>query len=67
LNTERLGKWAIDVADEYVHADVRGFDLAPIQPTDIPYNCSFLLVDVPLGLEDDKTFLPGSIDLVHMR
>jgi hypothetical protein len=60
------GKWAIEVADDFPNALVRGFDLAPIQPTHLPLNCSFYICDVTVDL--DEAFFPtGSIDLVHMR
>lgn len=42
-------------------------DLAPIQPTYVPLNCSFYVGDIILDLDDDVMFPPGSIDLVHMR
>jgi hypothetical protein len=60
------GKWAIEVADEYVHAIVHGIDLAPIQPTYIPLNCSFYVADVMVDMGPEM-YPDGSIDLVHMR
>lgn len=61
-----IGIWAIEVADEFAHAIVKGMDLAPIQPTYLPLNCSFYVCDVTKDL-DDETFPDGSVDLVHMR
>ena len=60
------GKWAIEVAEEFPNANVRGLDLSPIQPTDLPSNCSFYVADITVGL-DEQRFPTGSIDLVHMR
>jgi hypothetical protein len=41
-------------------------DLAPIQPTYVPLNCSFYVGDITINV-DDEMFPDGSIDLVHMR
>jgi hypothetical protein len=60
------GKWAIEVAEEYPHAIVRGMDLAPCQPTYLPLNCSFYLGDIAHDLDSNR-FRDDSIDLVHMR
>jgi hypothetical protein len=60
------GKWPIEVADEFSHALVRGMDLAPIQPTFVPWNCSFYVGDMTVDLDEDM-FPDGSVDLVHMR
>lgn len=60
------GIWAIQVADDYAHALVKGMDLAPIQPTYVPLNCSFYVGDMTEDL-DERTFPDGSIDLVHLR
>jgi hypothetical protein len=56
----------MEVADDFPHADVRGMDLAPIQPRYVPLNCSFYIRDLTkdLGLE---LFPDGSIDLIHLR
>jgi hypothetical protein len=45
---------------------VRGLDLAPIQPTYVPLNCSFYVADIAFDL-DETLFPTGSIDFVHMR
>jgi hypothetical protein len=42
-------------------------DLAPIQPTYLPLNCSFYVGDIIFDLDDDAMFPTGSIDLVQMR
>jgi hypothetical protein len=42
-------------------------DLAPIQPTRLPLNCSFYVGDIIVDLDDEITFPPSSIDLVQMR
>ena len=60
------GKWAIEVADEFANANVRGLDLSPIQPINLPSNCSFYVGDITVDLDEER-FPTGSIDLVHMR
>ncbi|EGO18631.1 hypothetical protein SERLADRAFT_403980, partial [Serpula lacrymans var. lacrymans S7.9] len=40
------GFWAIDIADEFPEAEVIGVDLAPIQPREVPENCTFELCDL---------------------
>jgi ubiquinone/menaquinone biosynthesis C-methylase UbiE len=58
------GAWAIEVAEQFPSAHVRGVDISPIQPTDVPYNCDFILAD----LNEDLNFADtGSLDLVHSR
>jgi len=61
-----VGKWAIEAADQFPYAKVQGLDLAPIQPTYLPLNCTFYVGDILLDL-DDVMFPDGSVDLVHMR
>jgi len=39
-------------------------DLSPIQPTDVPENCDFIVGDLT---EDLDSFDDGSVDLVHSR
>lgn len=39
------GIWAIEMADEYPNAIVKGIDLSPIQPTWVPPNCFFKVDD----------------------
>ncbi|VDB83046.1 unnamed protein product [Peniophora sp. CBMAI 1063] len=58
------GLWAIDMADEFPHAEVLGVDLAPLQPQWVPANCTFELCDL------DTFCLPyesNSFDVVHAR
>jgi hypothetical protein len=39
-------------------------DLSPIQPTDVPVNCEFVVGDLTSELDD---FDDGHFDLVHSR
>ncbi|KAI9509636.1 S-adenosyl-L-methionine-dependent methyltransferase [Russula earlei] len=58
------GLWAVDMADEFPHVDVTGVDLAPLQPRNVPSNCTFELCDL------DCHCLPypsNSYDVVHAR
>ncbi|KAI6036265.1 S-adenosyl-L-methionine-dependent methyltransferase [Pisolithus microcarpus] len=58
------GFWAIDLADEFPTAEVIGVDLAPIQPREVPENCTFELCDL------DQFFLPypsEHFDVIHAR
>lgn len=57
------GIWAMDVADEFPSASVIGFDLSPIQPTFVPPNLQFEILDA------DESWEYGSnrFDLVHTR
>ena len=57
------GRWAIAVADQFPSARVRGVDVAAIQPTWVPPNCEFEIVDVEAGWDMRRE----SFDLVHMR
>ncbi|KAF8136589.1 S-adenosyl-L-methionine-dependent methyltransferase [Boletus edulis] len=55
---------AIDMADEFPEAEVIGVDLAPIQPREVPENCTFELCDL------DQWYLPypsGHFDVIHAR
>ncbi|KIJ44026.1 hypothetical protein M422DRAFT_228646 [Sphaerobolus stellatus SS14] len=60
------GVWACEMADEFDHAEVIGVDAAPIQPEEMPRNCSFEIYDVTKGPQmlpyDDDYF-----DLIHIR
>ncbi|KAF7552037.1 hypothetical protein G7Z17_g4572 [Cylindrodendrum hubeiense] len=40
------GAWAIEFADEHPHAEVIGVDMAAIQPSFVPPNCTFEVDDV---------------------
>jgi ubiquinone/menaquinone biosynthesis C-methylase UbiE len=58
------GFWAIDLADEFPSAEVIGVDLAPIQPREVPANCTFELCDL------DQFYLPypsEHFDVIHAR
>ena len=57
------GLWVIEVADDYPTAHVIGVDLSPIQPTEVPTNAEFILMDLTKGLEFDD----GATDLVQSR
>lgn len=57
------GKWVIEVADQLSSARVCGIDISPIQPTDVPVNAEFMVMDLTDGLD----FYDGSTDLVHSR
>ena len=52
------GAWAIEIANEFRNANVIGIDLFPIQPTDVPQNCEFIVADLNQGLDFDD----GSMD-----
>ena len=58
------GRWAIEVADDYPRTRVIGMDLSPMQPTDVPTNCEFIVGDLTETLDD---FDDGSFDLIHSR
>ena len=57
------GIWAMDVADEYEAASVIGFDLSPIQPSWVPPNLRFEILDV----EESWEYQSHGFDLVHTR
>jgi len=57
------GRWVVEVADDYPTAHVVGIDLSPIQPTEVPTNAEFILMDLTGGLE----FETGSVDLLQSR
>lgn len=56
------GIWAIEFAEEHPSATVLGTDLSPIQPTEVPPNCSFLIDDC-----DNDWVFREQFDLVHTR
>jgi hypothetical protein len=41
---------------------VQGIDLSPIQPSDVPSNCSFRVQNIESGWDSDEKF-----DLIHAR
>lgn len=59
-----IGRWAIEVADEYPGASIIGLDLAPIESPFTPINCEFRVGDLS---EELDAFDDGSMDLVHSR
>ncbi|KAF2662629.1 LaeA-like protein [Lophiostoma macrostomum CBS 122681] len=58
------GIWAIDMADQYLHAEVLGMDLVNIQPEKIPPNLRFR---VPRDYESLWSLGEESFDLIHLR
>lgn len=56
------GIWAIEMADDYPNAIVKGTDLSPIQPGWVPPNCHFELDD----FESDWEFA-HKFDFIHAR
>jgi len=58
------GAWVVEVADRYPSAYVWGVDLSPIQPTFVPPNAEFMILDLHTELGE---FAPCSFDLVHSR
>ena len=57
------GIWCMDIADAYPGANVIGMDISPIQPRNVPSNCSFEISN----LEDPWTYADNRFDLVHTR
>ncbi|KAG8926111.1 hypothetical protein FRC03_009672 [Tulasnella sp. 419] len=60
------GRWALEMAIEFPHADVIGIDLAPPKLADasaVPPNCRFEVRDANLLFDDYK----GLFDVVHCR
>ena len=57
------GAWCVEVAGEYPQTTVRGIDLSPVQPSFVPENCEFIVMDLTQGLDFDE----GNHDLVHSR
>lgn len=58
------GIWAIDMADKYPHAEIKGYDLSNIQPASIPNNVSFAQRDIESPWHG---FTLESWDLIHIR
>ncbi|KAI8164212.1 hypothetical protein K4K49_001354 [Colletotrichum sp. SAR 10_70] len=56
------GIWAMDFGDEHPEAEVRGFDLSPVQPEYTPPNVRFEVAD----LEDPWTW-SQPFDYIHSR
>ncbi|KAF1990471.1 S-adenosyl-L-methionine-dependent methyltransferase [Aulographum hederae CBS 113979] len=56
------GSWAIDFAETHPHCQTLGTDLSPIQPTDVPINCRFMVDDVTAEWAFGHSF-----DFIHTR
>ncbi|KAF2766273.1 S-adenosyl-L-methionine-dependent methyltransferase [Teratosphaeria nubilosa] len=56
------GIWAMDVADDFPGAHVVGIDLSPIQPTAVPPNAEFQIMDA-----DEEWDFGPRFDFVHTR
>ncbi|KAG8928681.1 hypothetical protein FRC00_001682 [Tulasnella sp. 408] len=60
------GKWAIEMAKEFPHAEVVGLDLAPVNPSsDVPPNCGFILGNCETCLDDPS--YESAFDMIHAR
>jgi trans-aconitate methyltransferase len=57
------GFWCMEVAREYPTAQVVGTDLSPMQSTNTPENCKFLVE----SLMDGLSFETGSVDYLQSR
>lgn len=57
------GIWAMDAADDFPAAEVIGFDLSPIQPSYVPPNLQFEVLDA----EEDWSYGENRFNLVHTR
>jgi metalloendopeptidase OMA1, mitochondrial len=57
------GGWAIEVAREFPNSEITGTDISPVDRTDVPQNCRFVIGDANDGLD----FEDNSVDLVHAR
>lgn len=57
------GIWAISMADRCESAVVTGVDIAPVQPTWVPPNCHFEVLDI----EDDWMMAKNSFTFIHAR
>ncbi|KAL1747532.1 S-adenosyl-L-methionine-dependent methyltransferase [Schizophyllum fasciatum] len=58
------GMWAIQMADEFPSAEVIGVDVAPIQPREVPSNCTFELCDCN---QSSLPYPDGYFDFIHAR
>nr|OQO25088.1 hypothetical protein B0A51_06369 [Rachicladosporium sp. CCFEE 5018] len=56
------GIWAVDVADDNPETQVLGIDLSPIQPTAVPPNVEFQIMDC-----EEPWDMPERFDFVHTR
>lgn len=55
------GIWAMDIAEEFPSARVKGTDISPIQPEWVPPNCHFYIDDVesPWVFKDQFDYIHG--------
>ncbi|KAG8949411.1 hypothetical protein FRC00_008160, partial [Tulasnella sp. 408] len=60
------GKWAIEMAKEFPHAEVVGLDLVPVNlSSDVPPNCEFILGNCETCLDDPS--YESAFDMIHAR
>lgn len=57
------GIWAMDVADDHPSAQILGIDLSPIQPTAVPPNLEFQIMDA----DEPWTGFEQRFDFIHTR
>nr|XP_019009621.1 uncharacterized protein I206_05179 [Kwoniella pini CBS 10737]OCF48402.1 hypothetical protein I206_05179 [Kwoniella pini CBS 10737] len=57
------GTWCLEMSREFPEAEFIGVDLVPIQPDNLPNNCSFMIDDITNGL----SYPDGMFDLVTGR
>ncbi|KIL92120.1 hypothetical protein FAVG1_04527 [Fusarium avenaceum] len=60
-----IGKWCIDLADNYPNSQFHGMDLSPIQPDWVPENAIFFVDDIEH--EAGWTYPEETFDYIHIR
>ncbi|KAM5346375.1 hypothetical protein ACJ41O_009380 [Fusarium nematophilum] len=60
-----IGKWCIDLADNYPNSRFHGMDLSPIQPDWVPENALFVVDDIEH--EAGWTYPEEKFDYIHIR
>ncbi|KAF5000744.1 hypothetical protein FGRMN_1512 [Fusarium graminum] len=60
-----IGKWCIDLADNYPNSQFHGMDLSPIQPDWVPENAIFFVDDIEH--EAGWTYPEDTFDYIHLR
>ncbi|CAF3487033.1 hypothetical protein SNK03_004567 [Fusarium graminearum] len=60
-----IGRWCIDLADNYPNTQFHGMDLSPIQPDWVPENALFFVDDIEH--EAGWTYNADSFDYIHIR
>ncbi|UPK96997.1 hypothetical protein LCI18_007932 [Fusarium solani-melongenae] len=60
-----IGKWCIDLADNYPNSQFHGMDLSPIQPDWVPENAIFVVDDIEH--EGGWTYPEEKFDYIHIR